>query len=553
MKTDALLDNKQNPEKKLQNDHWDAKRIASVLLPSFILTIAGLVFEYLIKANVSVSPTTFIRPIIFLWTILLVIIWPLQKITKNWFVTGIAHFFFVIVFFLTEPLFYIICLLLLGILIIWAASAFLLKKGFNSRQVIKVQFGLSIVILAVLLYMLLTPFFWLNWNEYRSSLPRNNPLSPPVTVPDNPPDIYFIILDGYADNEILEKYYNYDNSDITEYLKELGFIVPSKTHSNYAKTSTSVPSTLNLDYIQNITNGIEDSIFWWLMDPFVQESQAHLFLKEAGYQSLAIATDWDITNNTKAYIYLSPYQYHLTQFEGVYLAKTQLRVFSPLISRVAFVPSFESHGKLLEYNFETLANIPEIPGPKFVFAHIVAPHPPFIIDDEGNHTEPSYGFTFNDAENFFGLGNTGKDYKTGYINKLEFANAELKKTIEAILSKSEVPPIILIQADHGPGLRTDFSSSENTCLEERFSIFSAYYLPNLDHNPIPDEFTPVNLFRIVFNEYFSTEFPLLENSSYYYEGTIKIFNTEDITMYLENPSIDNGCTRSVEKLSEIYK
>lgn len=125
--------------------------------------------------------------------------------------------------------------------------------------------------------------------------------------------------------------------------------------------------------------------------------------------------------------------------------------------------------------------------------------------------------------------------KQDIFNKLEYTNAELKKAIEAILAQSEVPPIILIQADHGPGLLTDFTSSENTCLEERFSIFSAYYLPNLEHNPIPEEFTPVNLFRIIFNEYFSTDLPLLENRSYYYFDTIKIYHTEDITMQLKRP------------------
>jgi hypothetical protein len=537
----------QNSVKEQQDETWTKKRITGVLLPSFILSAAALIFEYLIKANVSVSPTTFIRPLIILWSLLLVLVWPIHKITKQWNWTGIVLFAFVTVFYTSAPLFYIICLLLLGILIIWGTTFFLLKKNFEVKQINNVQFGLSFVVISILLYWLLTPFFWVDWKAYFNSIPNaNNTVLAPTTIPENPPDIYFIILDGYADKDVLQKYYQYDNSDIIEYLKELGFTIPTKTHSNYAKTSVSVPSTLNFDYIQNFTHGIENSIFWWLMDPFVQESRAHLFLKKAGYQTIALETDWDITNNTHADLYLSPYQFHLTQFEGAYLAKTQLNALKPWISKVAFVPSFESHQKLLEFNFETLKHIPELPGPKFVFAHIVAPHPPFIIDDEGNHTEPSYGFTFNDAENFFGLGNTSEDYKTGYLNKLEFANAELKKTIEAILSKSEVPPIILIQADHGPGLRTDFSSSENTCLEERFSIFSAYYLPNLDHNPIPEHFSSVNIFRIVFNEYFSTDLPILENKSYYYFDTIKIYHTEDITMRLEKSSNSIACTKPLE-------
>ena len=545
MKTNGLINSSaEQPSNIDQPYKKNARRILNktgIILPPFLLAASALVFEYMMKSYVFISPTTFIRPLVILWVILLALIWPVHKITKHWNWTSIVLFVFVITFYLTEPLFYLVCILLLAIITIWAAASFLLKKSFKTKQVVISQFAISVALLSVFLSWLVPTFFEVDWKTYKTTLP--NPASASLTpgmLPENLPDIYFIIMDGYGDTDVLQKYFQYDNSEFIEYLEKTGFIVPAKTHSNYAKTSVSIPSTLNLDYIQNLVPGVKNSVFWWLMDPFVRESQVHIFLEQAGYQSVSIATDWDITNNTKADIYFNPRQYHLTQFEGSFLSKTQLKTFSPLISKIAFVPSFRDHHNLLQYNFETLAKIPQLPGPKFVFAHIIAPHPPFVIDNYGNHTEPSYGFTFNDGDNFPG---TSEDYKTGYINKLEYANAELKKTIDTIISQSEIPPIILIHADHGPGLLTDFSSSENTCLEERFSIFAAYYLPNLEHNPFPDEFTPVNLFRIIFNEYFSTNLPLLDNKSYYYFDTIKIYHTEDITMQLENPTKDKGCTK----------
>jgi hypothetical protein len=411
------------------------------------------------------------------------------------------------------------------------------------RHVNIFQLAISVILLSVFLFYLIPTFFWVDWESYNKALPSSAkvPTLDTGALNGKLPDIYFIILDGYGGEEMLQKYYQYDNSEFIDFLEETGFTVPGKTHSNYAKTSTSIPSTLNFDYIENIAPGLEDSVFWWLMEPFLRESRVQLSLKQAGYQSISIATDWDITNNTEADIYYNPYAFHMTQFEGSLIDKTQLKIFKPLLSKIAFVPSFKAHHDLIQYNFDTLAKIPQIPGPKFVFAHIVAPHPPFVIGDHGQHTEPPYSFTFNDGDNFPG---TSADYIIGYKNKLEYTNAELKKTIDAIISQSEIPPIILIQADHGPGLLTDFSSSANTCLEERFSIFAAYYLPNLDHNPLPDEFTPVNLFRIIFNEYFNTNLPLLENRSFFYEGTIKIYQTEDITMQLHNPTKDTGCTQA---------
>jgi hypothetical protein len=89
--------------------------------------------------------------------------------------------------------------------------------------------------------------------------------------------------------------------------------------------------------------------------------------------------------------------------------------------------------------------------------------------------------------------------------------------VEAILEKSKTPPIILIQADHGSGLLTDFSSAENTCIKERFSPFAAYYLPGMNLETVPSDLTTVNLFRMIFNQYFAADLPLLENQHYYYE------------------------------------
>jgi hypothetical protein len=112
---------------------------------------------------------------------------------------------------------------------------------------------------------------------------------------------------------------------------------------------------------------------------------------------------------------------------------------------------------------------------------------------------------------------------------LQFVNHSLEKTIAIILSKSEIPPIIILQADHGPGLLTDFSSLSNTCVKERFSPFAAYYLPDLDDRSVPPEISAVNTFRIIINEYFNANLPLLENRQYYYKDPVSFYAFDDVT------------------------
>lgn len=210
---------------------------------------------------------------------------------------------------------------------------------------------------------------------------------------------------------------------------------------------------------------------------------------------------------------------------------------------MAFYPTNASHRELVLYNFRTITESLSIRGPKFVFAHIVSPHPPFVFDGEGTPISPRYGFTFNDANNFPG---TLDEYKTEYAGQVENVNRLLEETIDTILSQSTVPPIIILQADHGPGMLTDFTSSENTCLRDRFSTFAAYYLPDAENNLVAEDTTPVNIFRIVLNEYFAANLPMLENRSYYFKDTVYIFRTEDVTTKLTDSASSQACNRPIE-------
>jgi hypothetical protein len=87
--------------------------------------------------------------------------------------------------------------------------------------------------------------------------------------------------------------------------------------------------------------------------------------------------------------------------------------------------------------------------------------------------------------------------------------------IDTILENSASPPIIIIQGDHGSGMYFSNVSKDDSCLKERASILNAYYLPGLADNPLYETITPVNSFRIIFNQYFGTHFPTLEDRVYY--------------------------------------
>ena len=80
--------------------------------------------------------------------------------------------------------------------------------------------------------------------------------------------------------------------------------------------------------------------------------------------------------------------------------------------------------------------------------------------------------------------------------------------VEEILAKSDVPPIIILQGDHGVWWESE---------EHRTEILNAYYLPGEGSKLLYKTISPVNSFRVVFNLYFGTDYELLDDRVGAYE------------------------------------
>lgn len=113
-----------------------------------------------------------------------------------------------------------------------------------------------------------------------------------------------------------------------------------------------------------------------------------------------------------------------------------------------------------------------------------------------------------------------------------FINQKVAQAIEEILDLSSGKAVIILQGDHGPGSMFDHNSLENSNLSERASILNAYYLPGISQRYLYPEITPVNTFRLVFNAYFGTEYPLLPDHTYYSPASAPYLFT-DITDRLD--------------------
>ena len=96
-------------------------------------------------------------------------------------------------------------------------------------------------------------------------------------------------------------------------------------------------------------------------------------------------------------------------------------------------------------------------------------------------------------------------YIEGYRGEVLYLNKRVLEALHEILSVSAVPPIIIIQGDHG-----DDKSEAST----RMTILNAYYLPGVDQSKLYPTISPVNSFRLIFDEYFGGNYESLPDKSY---------------------------------------
>jgi hypothetical protein len=497
-----------------------------VLFIPFLLILASLLqLNYI--ASMIVSPAQILRPLIVLWLLLGLLVWPAYWITRDWAWTSLLLSVLVIGFTFSSDFFITLSAFLLIGIVLWLAFVRLRRKKIRLKHFITILGGTAVFFILFTLGLVLVRYGNVDWGGYRQAVMDAKDYSlPPASTPANRPDIYYIVLDGYARADILQEMYGFDNAEFISYLEKKGFFVPSANHSNYPATPLSIASTLNMDYIQSLAPSLDGNPFRWLMEPFIDRGRVRAFLESRGYQTASLSTNWTITENATTNHYLHAYPVMLTDFEGYILGVTPLRLFTPLLGSIASPPTAEGHRQVIRYSFETLSDLPGLPGPKFVFAHIISPHPPFVFDQDGNPADSRSTFTFQDANEFTG---SREEYRKKYVEQVQFVNGQLEKTIDSILAKSSTPPIILLQADHGPGMLTNLGSAENTCIHERFSPFAAYYLPGADRATVPDDISNVNLFRLVLNEYFDAGLPLLENRQYFNKDMQHYYDFEEVS------------------------
>jgi hypothetical protein len=317
------------------------------------------------------------------------------------------------------------------------------------------------------------------------------------------PDVYYIILDGYARADVLQRYYGFDNGAFLGQLAERGFRVNTHSLANYYWTFLSLASSLNMGYLQDTFHDALPAQHSdrTILYQAIRDNRVARFLRQRGYRFVHFQSTWGAT------LY-NPYadeqvQCHAGLFQQEFFrALAEASWLKALQSRAS-----EDLARCHLANLQSLKQMGAAPGPKFVFAHFVPPHHPYLFDRNGRIPR---SVTLSDQ---FELHKHLWEKRGQYLEQLQFMNGRIIEAIDEILARSARPPIIVIQSDHGPQLVAGLELKESRRV--RLANFAAFLLPGAPPELLPSNVSPVNEFRLILAHYFGADLPPLPDRHFY--------------------------------------
>jgi hypothetical protein len=371
-------------------------------------------------------------------------------------------------------------------LVMWGVIFFFVKAVKN-REILgiatKIFNTAGVVLIAINLIGVLSYHF----SKHTPRFQDIESSAPGQIAPHSLPDIYYIILDEFASFRSIKKIYGYDNSGFAGSLEERGFYIAKLSKTAYSETERSLAAALNMNFLTGHD------------DPFrmIEHNRVVGFLKKKGYRFIHFANYHKSTKRIKdADLYFSFYEKNMYAFllGDFYMTLLNTTMLRPLY-KYFFDKYYSGHnrGAVLS-TFHKLEKVPGMRSPKFVFAHIMTPHEPFIFGPSGETIDKKYQ---NDWKN-----------KHIYLGQYLFTCKKVLRLIDVLLEKSKTPPVIILQSDHGPRSRKDKGIFLGDAWEW---IFNAFYLPGDGRKILYDSISPVNTFRLIFNHYFHTNYDRLND------------------------------------------
>lgn len=341
---------------------------------------------------------------------------------------------------------------------------------------------------------------------------------PPVDVKrwtnrEGQPDVYLLVFYSYPGRSARRQWLHDSSAGVEEGLRSRGFYVVEASVSNYNRTAFSMASTLNMQYLRGVSkNQVPAPIQYNECSLSIQESQVPAVFRHFRYQLFNLSC-FDIAQSPafrkEDFLQLPPEKMFLysTFFACINRDIGWNFVSLPLPGERASGATdkaeiFQQNLWKKEYNDSVLDSLYRLPAehaelPRFVYAHLYLPHPPFFYDSTGHYLGPAIDIPAQ------------MEQPAMLQQYIGYANKKILGIADTIIAHARRPLAIIVMSDHG---YRDLRPAEMPP-SAYFDNLSAVYFSDKQYESLYKSMSNVNLFRVLFNKYFDASLPLLKDST----------------------------------------
>lgn len=338
------------------------------------------------------------------------------------------------------------------------------------------------------------------------------------------PDVWHILFDRYASRDTLAGRYAFDNEPFLNELRKRGFTVADRKYSNYQRTGHSVSATLNGASLDRLAASMRDQQTDWVpIYRAIADNRAAEFFGSQGYRTIFAGDWWSPTQKMRSD--------RTINYRAVPELGRKLLEQTPigLAMRHLHLPYGDDRSEQCrreKLKFAELEQLSSDRSPKYVFAHFLVPHPPFVFAADGRCR------SLEDAQR--------SSRRDNYVAQVQFANARVLHLIDAIASGPR-PAVIVIHSDEGPWpepyvgnehsfggdpVSVEWTKVDRDRLREKMGILLAVRGPAGPPKIMPD--SPVQIYPAVLAENFGSRRPIATSHHEVFESDGRLYTFHDV-------------------------
>ncbi len=315
------------------------------------------------------------------------------------------------------------------------------------------------------------------------------------------PDIVHVIFDGLGRLDYLERDFGIASAPARTALNNRGIAISERAVANYSQTYLSVAAMLSMGYLDDVASRAGSRHDRAAVEQVIDESTVIRALTARGYQFTLLSSGYEVLEHHPAALdgVFGPTWFG--EFESYVFRRSPIRMLP--VGPLTFLPHRARTRELLA----SLEDFQPGPRPRYVLAHVLVPHPPFVFDASGQPQTPPGLFTVADGNGFAG---SRDEYRAGYAAQARFALATIEHLAER-LGRLPRPPILIVNGDHGSGLGYNQVSPLDGETAGRMAPFIAVAGP-VNRSSLPG--SPVNIYRWLFSTVFDAGLPMVPDRSF---------------------------------------